>query len=231
MEKYTVEEFLLTYHSWQSMMQRCVYKGVSRTTNFKNYVGRGVLVDPRWHNFETFIQDLGPRPNKGYTLDRFPDNNAGYVPGNCRWATRIEQAANTRQAKLLSFKGETLPLAAWARKTGLGRGTINYRLSLGWSVEKALTTAPQEKNPSYRTWAEGRKIGRKLDAEKVEQIVEKAKTATYTAAALAKEYGVSGVAICHVLKQFGIHFKKGRPRRKKDDHCDNGETSRHSREL
>ncbi len=82
------------YRSWQAMKNRCTNK---RLKAWKNYGGRGISVCARWANsFENFLSDMGPRP-EGTSLDRFPDNDGNYEPGNCRWATRKQQQANKRR--------------------------------------------------------------------------------------------------------------------------------------
>lgn len=79
------------YRSWHAMLQRCEDP---KHPAFRNYGGRGITVCPRWHVLEHFVADLGLRPF-GTSLDRI-DNDRGYEPGNCRWATAKEQRENQR---------------------------------------------------------------------------------------------------------------------------------------
>lgn len=104
----------------------------------RHYRDRGITVCPEWESFEAFYRDMGPAP-ADHSLDRV-DNARGYYPANCRWATRREQQRNKRTNRLLTLNGETMPLVAWAERTGLRRDTITRRLRRGWSVEKTLTT-------------------------------------------------------------------------------------------
>lgn len=107
---------------------------------YPNYGGRGIYVCERWHKFENFYADMGPRPSTDHQIDRI-DNDGPYSPENCRWATRIENMSHRRTSRLLTFEGETMSLAEWSRRVGLTTYCIFYRLDkMGWSVEQALTT-------------------------------------------------------------------------------------------
>lgn len=131
----------LTYRSWAMMIQRCTNPVFP---SWKTYGAKGISVCPRWLTFSNFLADMGERP-KGTSIDRFPNRRGNYEPGNCRWATPLQQRLNSRQLHLLTFRGESLPLKYWARRIGVSRTTLSNRIHyLGWSVEKALTTSAEE---------------------------------------------------------------------------------------
>lgn len=59
------------YRIWNGMIQRCTNP---KQMSYRNYGGRGIVVCDRWHIFENFYADMGPRPSKKHSIDRFPDN-------------------------------------------------------------------------------------------------------------------------------------------------------------
>jgi hypothetical protein len=84
-----------TYESWKAMKHRVTNPNGK---DWSDYGGRGIDMDPRWQaSFEAFLADMGVRPAHR-TLDRI-DNERGYWPDNCRWATTIEQRHNRRPAR------------------------------------------------------------------------------------------------------------------------------------
>lgn len=81
------------YSSWKSIIQRCENP---KAPNYKYYGGKRIKICERWRNsFEAFYEDMGPRP-EGMSIDRWPDNDGNYEPGNCRWATKKEQSNNCK---------------------------------------------------------------------------------------------------------------------------------------
>jgi len=89
------------YKAWCRAKERC---HDTRSRNRPYYLDRGIAMCAKWANsFEAFLADMGRCP-KGYSLDRFPDNDGNYKPGNCRWATAKQQANNRRKRKIFSRK-------------------------------------------------------------------------------------------------------------------------------
>lgn len=137
---HTVGKQSPTYIAWLAMRQRCNYPGHK---NYADYGGRGIRVCDRWlgpDGFATFLADMGEKPGRGYTLDRFPDPNGDYRPGNVRWATQRQQCRNKRNNVRLTFRGETRCMIEWAEHLGISISTISDRLRSGWSVDEALST-------------------------------------------------------------------------------------------
>lgn len=142
------------FRSWVALRKR-----VRRDE--RGYATRGITVAKRWSNFALFLADMGPMPQKEgvrYTVER-KNNNRGYTPGNCVWATPTEQARNKRNNHLVTYKRRTQTLAAWAEETGLPYGALKIRLRAGWPVSLALTTpspAPHLRDANNNKFVHGR---------------------------------------------------------------------------
>jgi diadenosine tetraphosphatase ApaH/serine/threonine PP2A family protein phosphatase len=125
------------YRVWRELKRRCYD---STNISYHNYGARGISVCQRWlDSYPAFLSDMGRCP-LGHSLDRI-DNNGDYSPTNCRWASRIQQANNTRVNRVLTLHGVSHTLAEWSRLTGIRRSTITQRIDYyGWSIEEALST-------------------------------------------------------------------------------------------
>lgn len=130
------------YQIWEGMIQRSYNK---KSSNYKNYGGRGITVCDEWLNDFVTFKDWAI--NNGYndklTLDRITVNG-DYKPSNCRWVTMKEQSNNKRNNKYITYKDETKTLSQWSDFTGINAKTIQTRLRLGWSIDKALTTSVKQ---------------------------------------------------------------------------------------
>lgn len=130
-----------TYCSWQAMLLRC-NNPVSK--QYKDYGGRGITICDRWLKFENFLTDMGVRPDDR-TLDRI-NVDGNYEPGNCQWATRTEQARNTRTNKFVNYKGKRMTQAEFGGLVGLTQATVSYRLRKGWTPKQIAETPPYTGN-------------------------------------------------------------------------------------
>lgn len=122
---------------WASMKDRCYNKSHNQ---YKNYGARGITVCDEWR--KTFLSFYSWALNNGYTdelsIDRI-NNDKGYCPDNCRWATMKEQQNNKRTNRVITYCGKTQTLTQWAEEIGVNRNTLLYRLKRGWTIERALS--------------------------------------------------------------------------------------------
>lgn len=125
------------YNAWSSMKSRCLNP---KAPNYKDYGGRGITVCERWlDSFENFLADMGPKPSPEHSLDRYPDNDGNYEPGNCRWADGVQQSSNKRSNHLVMVDGEAMTVTEAARRKGANIVLVRSRIKRGWSIERALS--------------------------------------------------------------------------------------------
>jgi len=126
---------------WNSIIQRCTN---INHKNYKDYGGRGIMVCKRWLNkkngFIHFLEDMGEPPTNKYQIDRINNNKLknGYSPKNCRWVTSKINNRNRRNNKTYFWEGEWRCLSELAEKSHIKYTTLRQRLSMGWSIERAL---------------------------------------------------------------------------------------------
>jgi len=125
----------LTYASWRSAKDRCYSKNHE---HYDRYGGRGITMCDRWrYSFDNFLKDMGERPSKDYTLERI-DNNVGYCPDNCKWASRREQANNRKGNHLITYNEETMTVSELARRYNIKVGNVFASLRRGWDIDKII---------------------------------------------------------------------------------------------
>lgn len=119
------------WNSWRGMLERC------RNPNhemYKRYGGRGIVVCDRWSLFEHFFADMGRKPSRTHSIDRI-DNNGNYEPGNCRWATKLEQARTCRVSltaeQIESIRSDKRYQRDIAIEYGISNGTV-------WNIKRGL---------------------------------------------------------------------------------------------
>ena len=119
-----------TYKLWQAMRNRC-----NRIN--QDYSCRGITYDERWDDFANFLSDMGAAPDD-MSLDRI-DVNGNYEKANCRWATREQQANNTRANVFLEYGSKRQTVTQWARELGMNPDKLRARLRYGWTTQRALS--------------------------------------------------------------------------------------------
>lgn len=125
------------YGVWCSIKSRC---GLKTNPAYSDYGGRGIKMCREWEeSFVSFMNDMGPKPSPKHTVER-RNNGGNYEPGNCYWATRIEQNNNKRNNVRLTLDGIEKTVPEWARHVGISPGTLHTRLGNGWTAEKAVFT-------------------------------------------------------------------------------------------
>ncbi len=121
------------YRIWRAMLNRC---NNPNADNYHAYGGRGITVCSRWTNsFENFYSDMGNCG--GNTLERI-ENDKGYSPDNCRWASRLEQANNRRSTRKLIYNGNEMSIKQFSQMFDIPYQTILNRINSGMTPAQAV---------------------------------------------------------------------------------------------
>lgn len=136
------------YPVWAAMVQRCYNP---RARSFAKYGAKGIEVCDRWRfgdgkqsAFRTFLADMGRRPSSKHSIDRI-DNQRGYDPGNCRWATAALQTRNRTITIMVIYRGREMTLPDACEEAGLPHNAVRQRYYKGWDIDRALTQPLQTK--------------------------------------------------------------------------------------
>lgn len=123
------------YNSWELMRDRC-YKETNES--YGNYGGKGITVCDSWkYSFENFINDMGLKPGKNYTIDRI-NSNGHYTKENCKWATKREQALNRSTTVIVEINGIKKSFIEWVEDFGVNYQTARSRYRAGWPIDKVF---------------------------------------------------------------------------------------------
>lgn len=124
------------YRAWIAIKSRCLNQ---KCDVYPDYGGRGVTIFEGWKSdFPAFFKAVGPRPSPRYSIDRYPNNDGNYEPGNVRWATRQEQQANRRNTSWVTIDGIRIPLSDAIRRFDLNYNAVWMRISRGATPEEAI---------------------------------------------------------------------------------------------
>lgn len=129
-----------------AMIQRCYN---ARNRNFRFYGARGITVCERWReSFENFLADMGLRPSAKHSIDRI-DNDGNYEPGNCRWATRAEQARNRRNTRFVEVGGVRVPAIDVCKQHNVPISVFVWRVRRGWErLRAAMVPTARGRRPT-----------------------------------------------------------------------------------
>lgn len=136
------DSFEPEYKLLNNILSRCYNP---KTLKYHLYGGRGIGVAEEWRGMDkypAFLAHVGRRPSPKHSLDRWPNKNGNYEPGNVRWATSTEQMRNARSNVMVTVNGEMACVTEMSAKYGIRKNTAISRIKRGWSARDTFTTPP-----------------------------------------------------------------------------------------
>lgn len=130
------------HYTWRTMIARCCRPTAK---SYPLYGGRGITVCDRWMDYSNFLADMGKRP-EGTSLDRI-DNNKGYSPDNCRWASRSEQQKNKSSTRLYTNGEFTGTLVECAAYLGMSKELAHYHWKHNKTFQRGVPWRELPKEP------------------------------------------------------------------------------------
>lgn len=123
------------YYVWHGMINRC---DNPKHKSYCDYGEKGVSVCKEWHDSKKFFEwALSHGYKEGLEIDRI-DTSGDYCPKNCRWITRLKNANNKTNNRIISHNGEEKTLAEWARYYGVDYKQLHKNISKGYPLDEAV---------------------------------------------------------------------------------------------
>jgi len=129
------------YRIWQGIKTRC---SNPNGASYQKYGARGISYPQKWETFEGFWDDMAPGYSDDKTIDRV-DGSKDYSKDNCHWVDYKGQNRNKTDNVLLTYRGTTQCIAAWAEEVDISQTALYNRKRRGWPDEKILSTPVQKK--------------------------------------------------------------------------------------
>ena len=128
-----------TYEVWKKMKYR--------VKNHPAYQKRGMCSE--WENFENFLDDMGPKPDGPYSIERV-DNDGPYAPWNCIWADTHTQSRNRGNNVFIVYKGAKMVVTDAARLSGIPDATLRARIKNGWDASDLFIPLQKRRPPAHK---------------------------------------------------------------------------------
>lgn len=143
------------HRAWCAINARCYNP---KNKMYFRYGGRGIGIAPEWrHDYPAFLAYVGRRPSPKHSIDRWPDTNGNYEPGNVRWATSKEQNLNRQYNVWIKYNGERRKLAEVCEELGRDPVPLLLRRRRGWKDEDLFkpTDGSFRSSDTQRNWQHG----------------------------------------------------------------------------